>query len=262
MKRLDLLVPLFACWAGLSGWAAPAWAGNPVRVYQRQSTDQALKEQSRGSLRVGMRVRLKARDRALKTAETGHTATLAYGPGQQGVIVGFIRRRLAGYTFDMAVVRWDPQVWFEWDIPLNRAQQGKIYTGDDLNRMNTENGPAVQLPGFELPAHPETLEPLAAGDKAIVARADAQARARMRALGPPKRTACGAGTTAVPGQYVIFVRPGFEVQALADEYAKKPGIQVRRTWPALASFSIESKDPSLVPLLSDTRLSEVTDNCR
>ena len=128
--------------------------------------------------------------------------------------------------------------------------------------MNTENGAPVQLPGFELPAHPETLEPLAAGDKAVVARADAQARARMRALGPPRRAACVAGTTAVPGQYVIFVRPGFDVQALTDEYAKEPGIRVRKTWPALASFSIESTATSLAPLLSDTRLSEVSDNCQ
>jgi hypothetical protein len=242
MKKLDVFARSLAL--GIICWAVPAGADAPVRAYQLQASDQRLNEPSRAGLRVGMLVRLKKRDRAFKPAETGHTATLAYGPGQRGVIVGFIRRRLSGYEFDMAIVRWDRQEWFEWDTPLHRMGDGKVYSGDDLNRMNTENGAPVRLPSFELPAHPETLEPIQANDKAVVAEAAEQSRTRMRALGPPKRTTCTAGTTAVPGQYVIFVRPGFEVQPIADDFAQKPGITVRRVWPALASFSIETTGKS------------------
>lgn len=256
MKRLNALALLVAC------WAMPGWAKDQVRAYQLQATDQVLKESSRAGLRVGMPVRLKKRDRALKLEETGHTAPLAYGPGQKGVIVGFIRRRLSGYEFDMAIVRWDRQQWFEWDIPVNRMTAAKVYTGDDLNRMNDENGQSVLLPSFELPAHPETLDPVQASDRAAVATAAGQARASARALGRPKRTLCPSGTTAVPDQYVIFVRSGFDVQPVADEFAKKPGIAVRRVWPALASFSVKSASDLLGAFMSDTRLSEVTNNCR
>lgn len=259
MKRLAKIALIFAF---LPVGTRVVHADEPVAAYKLQTTDQRLKETSRAGLRVGMLVRLKKRDRALKPEETGHKAALAYGPGQRGVIVGFIRRQVSGYEFDMAIVRWERQQWFEWDIPLHRMAQGKVYSGDDLNRLNSENGPAVQLPSFELPAHLETLEPIAATDRAAVAVVEDQARARQQALGAPKRTTCVAGTTAVPDQYVIFVRPGFDVQSIADEHAKKSGITVRRVWPALASFSIESGSKSLQPLLSDTRLAEVMNNCR
>jgi hypothetical protein len=111
-----------------------------------------------GVFKIGDRVRLTKRDRALKPEETGHTASVAYGPGQVGTVTGFVHRKLMGYEFDMAVVKWDAQTWFEWDIPLKRMKEGVAYSGADLNRMNNERGPPAKLAAFELAAHPETLE--------------------------------------------------------------------------------------------------------
>lgn len=45
----------------------------------------------------------------------------------------------------MAVVRWKKQQWFEWDIPLNRMQEGKVYSGNDINAMNSKQGRSVVL---------------------------------------------------------------------------------------------------------------------
>lgn len=236
---------------------SPGWAGGPSPQYSLDAREHPLKESSRGGFRVGMKVRLKQRARVLKPKESGHKASLAYGPGQTGVIVRFIRRD----TADMAIIRWDEQKWFEWDIPMNRMQQGRTYSAADINRMNSENGPAVLLPSFELPAYLETLESVLPADKAAVAKAEDAARARQRALGPPVRTSC-AGGSPVPGEYIIFLRAGFDVAKVADELGQKPGVKIKRVWPALQSFSADVSSTSLKLLLSDARLSEVTDNCR
>ncbi len=105
-----------------------------------------------------MRVRITGRDRALKPEETGHTASVALGPGQIGTVERFVKRKSSGYEFTIAVVRWDAQIWYEWDIPLHRMKEGVIYTGADINRMNNTPGPGVALGPIETAAHPEMLE--------------------------------------------------------------------------------------------------------
>jgi hypothetical protein len=60
----------------------------------------------------------------------------------------------------MAVIRWDAQKWTEWDTPLARMQEGRPYSGEEIDQMNKTGTPTVELPAIEIAAHPETLERL------------------------------------------------------------------------------------------------------
>jgi hypothetical protein len=117
-----------------------------------------------GTFRVGQRVRLGIRDGVLKPEESKHARPLAWGPGQTGVVLRFIQRRTWSSADNkywspvpMAVVRWDAQTWYEWDIPMNRMKDGVVYDAAAINKMNSENGPPVKLPAFERPAYLESL---------------------------------------------------------------------------------------------------------
>lgn len=205
-----------------------------------------------GELRVGARVRLKKRDRALEPAETGHTARLAYGPGQTGEIVRFVHRRVVASNadFDVAVVRWDAQTWYEWDIPWNRVEQGKVYSYEDLARLQRDNGKPVALGPIEQAAHPETLEWIGGTPKAALMKVPAPR---------PTRTRCAPPLRPVPGSYILTVREADRTQAIADEL--KGRVAVRRVWPALASMSVEATAEQLARISEDPRFADVQDNC-
>jgi hypothetical protein len=237
--------------------AAPTASGIRPMFVRPGVEDTELKADSLGALRLGARVRLKKRDRALDPEETGHATRVAYGPGQEGEIVRFLHRRSvkADVELDVAVVRWDAQVWYEWDIPLNRMQQGKAYSGDDIDRMNRENGKPVTLGRFEAAAHPETLEWIGGTARAEVAPSKPPS-------GTPKHSRCEPPLRAVPNSYVVFVRDGDSTQQIADDLKERFKITIRRVWPALASFSAEMTPAQLEQLLKDERLQEVQDNCR
>lgn len=211
-------------------------------------------EELRG-IRFGARVRLKMRDRALQPAETGHDKPVAYGPGQEGSVVRFVHRRSSGYEFDVAVVRWDAQTWYEWDIPLHRMKEGVVYSGEDINRMNRENGAAVHLPSFELAAHPETLEVVGGASTAASPSPSGTSGAK------PKRVLCKPPLRKVEGRYVVFVRDAGATQAIADDLKVRLHITLRRVWPALGSFSADITPARLADVLKDERLESVEDDC-
>jgi hypothetical protein len=214
-------------------------------------------EELRG-IHIGARVRLKKRDRALESAETGHGARVAYGPGQEGVVVRFVHRRSSGYEFDVAVVRWDAQTWYEWDIPLHRMKEGVVYSGEDINRMNRENGAPVRLPSFELAAHPETLEVIGGAAQA----ASPSPAATSAATGAkPMHVLCKPPLRKVEGRYVVFVRDADATQAIADDLKTRLHITLRRVWPALGSFSADITPARLADVLKDERIQSVEDDC-
>ncbi len=219
--------------------------------------DRDLHVESLGTLRVGSRVRLTKRDRALDPEETGHATRVAYGPGQEGVIVRFVHRRIARLDaeFDVAVVRWEPQEWYEWDAPITRMTPGKAYTGEDIRRMNEQLGRPVRLESFEAAAHPELLR-MAAEDGVADGGAPAP-----RAGGKPKRSHCAPPLRAMPGVYVVFVRDADRVEEIAEDLARRHDAKIRRVWPALASFSVSASPAQLSVLADDERLREISDNC-
>jgi hypothetical protein len=146
--------------------AAPVVAGDARKPPQDQELKQKEIKAPGGTFRVGQRVRLGARDGRVLPEESNHPRPLAYGPGQTGVVLRFIQRRTWSAAFNrylepikMAVVKWDAQTWYEWDLPLNRMKEGVAYGAADLNKMNSENGPPVKLPAFERPAYLESLTP-------------------------------------------------------------------------------------------------------
>jgi hypothetical protein len=108
-------------------------------------------------LRVGMHVRVVRWDRPLRPDETGHAKEVSLNRGRHGTIVRFARRTSSGYTFDVAIVRWDAQTWHEWVPPFERMKIGKVYDSQELQRMYDE-GPEVALEPFEAATHPELLE--------------------------------------------------------------------------------------------------------
>jgi hypothetical protein len=218
--------------------------------------DKPLDVDALGGFHIGARVRLKKRDRALDPDETGYAKRVAYGPGQQGVVVRFLHRRMTKLSveFDVAVVRWDAQTWYEWDTPLNQMKEGVVYSGGDINRMNGENGPPVSLPSFEAAAHPELLE---STDPDAAAAPPAPA-----ALGdPPKHVRCAPPLGKVEGRYVLFVRDDGHTQEIADDLGARIHIHVLRVWDALASFSADMSPAQLAEVLKDRRLREVDDDC-
>jgi hypothetical protein len=156
--RADI-VALLLCLA-----AGPVAAGDTRKPPQDQELKQKEIKAPSGTFQVGQRVRMNARDGRLLPEESKHPRPLAYGPGQTGVVVRFIQRRTWSAAFNkyleptkMAVVKWDAQTWYEWDLPLNRMKEGVVYGAADLNKMNAENGPPVKLPAFERPAYLESL---------------------------------------------------------------------------------------------------------
>jgi hypothetical protein len=104
-----------------------------------------------------MQVRTLRWDRPITPAESGHTTEVSLNRGRHGVIVRFARRTSSGYTFDVAIVRWDAQTWHEWVPPFKRMKPGKTYDSAEIQRMYDE-GPEVALPAFEAATHPELLE--------------------------------------------------------------------------------------------------------
>jgi hypothetical protein len=238
--------------------ASPAQEKGVRPIWTRPGTeDTELRVEALGFLRIGARVRLKKRDRALDPEETGHTARLAYGPGQEGEVVRFVHRRIpkVGAEFDIAVIRWDAQSWFEWDIPLNRMVEGKVYSADDIDRMNRESGKPVQLGSFEAAAHPETLQWIGG-----TAMADVGPPAD-RSSGKPTHTHCKPPLRAVPGSYIVLVRDAERTQEIADDLKQRHKINIRRVWPALSSLSVEMSSAALAQILKDERLRDVQDNC-
>jgi len=108
-------------------------------------------------LRVGMHVRVVRWDRPITPEESGHPKEVSLNRGRHGVIVRFARRTSSGYTFDVAIVRWDAQTWHEWVPPFQRMKNGKVYDSQEIQRMYDE-GPEVALGSFEAATHPELLE--------------------------------------------------------------------------------------------------------
>jgi hypothetical protein len=237
---------------------ATAPAAGPRPMYVKPGLeDSALAVDALGAFRVGARVRLKKRDRALDPEESGHSARVAYGPGQEGEIVRFVHRRIPKLSaeFDVAVVRWDAQTWYEWDIPLNRMQEGKVYTGSDIDAMNQEKGKPVQLASFEAAAHPETLEWTGGTPKADVP-------AKKPDLGKPSRSHCDKPLRPVPNSYIIFVRDAEQTETIANDLEKTLKLKIKRVWPALSSFSAEMTKAQLERVVTDERLRDVQDNCK
>ncbi len=140
--------------AGLT-WILPA-APPP---FELRAGQQVLPDKTLGPLAVGMRVRLVKRvPGGLKPEVTGHPRRLAFGPGQRGVVVAFLLGRAVGIEYKSVLVRWDKQVWVEWDIPLHRMKQGRPYSAEELNALTAEDGPPVTLEGFEGAAPADALQ--------------------------------------------------------------------------------------------------------
>lgn len=196
-----------------------------------------------------MKVRLAKQDMGVPPKATGHKAKVAYGPGQTGTIVRFIQRRVQGYEFYMAVVKWDAQKWREWDTPLNRMKEGQVYSGDDINRLQPE-GAEVALGSFEWPAHLENLAPVEVSESA------------KRPTAKPRRETCTHGFTRVPGEYIVNVRTQFSLDDVIADLQKTHGIKVKSVWGAISGFSALMTDKQLAGLMEDGRLASVGDNCR
>lgn len=96
-------------------------------------------------------------DRPISPDESGHDREVSLNRGQHGVVTGFLRRKLAGVTFVVAVVAWDAQTWHEWIPPYKRMKEGHAYDSAEINRMYDE-GVEVKLGRFEATTHPELLE--------------------------------------------------------------------------------------------------------
>jgi hypothetical protein len=237
---------------------APVVIARTPRIAPRPGVSEtALAAKELRGLRVGMRVVLSKRIGQFQPKETGHTASVAIGPGQRGEIVRFVHVRNSKYDleYDAVVVRWDPQIWFEWDIPLNRMQVGKEYSAEDLNRMNRENGNPVSLPRFESGAAWDALVPEVGDPRAFREARNKQHRAK------PRRVTCAPPLRKVEGRYIAYVRDGEDVQAIVGDLAKKIGITIRRVWPALLSFSADMTPAQLEKVLLDERLASVSDDC-
>ena len=73
---------------------------------------------------------------------------------------------------------------------------------------------------------------------------------------------CGPKLSAVEGRYVVFVRDGQDTEAVAKDLSARVGIQVRHVWPMLSSFSADMTHAQLSELLEDTRLHDVSDDCK
>jgi hypothetical protein len=100
------------------------------------------------TFRAGNRVRIKERAGVLAPNESNHPRELAIGPGQVGTVLGGKVLQRHDMEVHVAVVRWDAQGWREWTAPIDRVEQGKVYTGSDLSKMADEYGPEVRLPSF------------------------------------------------------------------------------------------------------------------
>ncbi len=137
-----------------------AVAGAAPKVEDTKLPDKAV-----GALKVGMRVKLVARDGGLEPKETGHARMVARGPGQLGTITHFVRRKVTfewspqPSIFTVAFVRFDAQSWNEWEPAFDRMKQGKIYSSDEINALNELMGPAVKLHAFTTAITLELLAP-------------------------------------------------------------------------------------------------------
>jgi hypothetical protein len=100
------------------------------------------------TLRAGNRVRIKERAGTLAPNESNHPRELAIGPGQVGTVLGGKVLQKHDMEIHVAVVRWDAQGWREWSAPIDRMEQGKPYSVDELNKMSDEYGPEVKLPSY------------------------------------------------------------------------------------------------------------------
>ena len=117
-------------------------------------------EQGGRTLRVGARVRLNRRARAVAEAVTAHARSIALGPGQVGTILCFVRTHTPAWshTSISPVVRWDAQTWTEWSPLVDRMETGRVYDSADINAANAEHGPTVSLGTFWTSQHGEVLD--------------------------------------------------------------------------------------------------------